>query len=125
MVKVLVGKQGEQGRFVGFWAEFEGEEVSSYEEGGVAYTLYKATGYDYEAYRVYISDETDPQSPVYELLPVPEDPDIPGGRPDYTEPYRREDVVNEYPLFIKRAAENNKPIDHFRTTSVDPQRWLP
>ena len=71
MVKVLVGKQGEQGRFVGFWAEFEGEEVSSYEEGGVAYTLYKATGYDYEAYRVYISDETDPGVVRHNKRPEP------------------------------------------------------
>jgi hypothetical protein len=125
VVKVLVGQHREHGRFSGFWAEFEGEEVSSYEKDDVVYTLYKATGYDYEAYRVYISDETDPKSPVYELRPFSEDRFMQGAGPDYTEPYRREDVVAEYPLFIKRAAEKDENIDHFQTRNVDPTRWPP
>jgi hypothetical protein len=31
MVKVWVGEKGAQGRFSGYWAEFEGEEIGSYE----------------------------------------------------------------------------------------------
>jgi hypothetical protein len=31
MVKVWVGEKGSQGRFSGYWAEFEGEEIGSYE----------------------------------------------------------------------------------------------
>ncbi len=122
MVKVLVGNRGEHGRFSGFWAEFDGEEVSSYEKDDVIYTLYKATAYDYEAYRVYISNENNPESPVYELHPFSEDRFMQGSGPDYAEPYRREDVVDKYPLFIKRADEN---IDRFQTRNVDPRRWPP
>ncbi len=35
MVKVLVGKR-EGGKFPGFWAEFDGEEASSYEDSSYA-----------------------------------------------------------------------------------------
>ena len=56
MVKVLVwnSRTDKEG---GFWAEFEGEQVSSYEEGEKVYTLYKCTAYDFEAYRVHVYDQ--------------------------------------------------------------------
>jgi hypothetical protein len=124
VVRVLVGKRGEERRFFGFWVEFEGEEVASYEkEDDFVYTLYKATAYNEDVYRVYISNETDPQSPVYELHPFEEDPAIQGIRPDYTEPYRGDEVVDKYPLFIKRAYEKkDEKIDSFQIFPGDPQR---
>ena len=106
-----------------FWVEFEGEKVASYEkEDDVVYTLYKATAYDNEAYRVYISDETDPQSPKHELHPSSGDPFIEGVEAVYADPYQWEEVVSKYPLFVKKAAEGKRPIDHFQAFSVDPRR---
>ena len=71
-VKVLVGQRvGET--FRGFWAVFEGEEVSSYKdtraEKHIVDTLCRCTAFSYEAYRVHIADESKPEAPVYELLP--------------------------------------------------------
>jgi hypothetical protein len=71
VVKVLVGqKRGD--RFPGFWAEFEGEEISSNKdtrgEKHIIYTLYRCTTYQREAYRVLIADEGNPANPVYKLL---------------------------------------------------------
>jgi hypothetical protein len=123
VVRVLVGKRNEQGHFSGFWAEFEGEKVVSHQKDDVVYTLYKATAYNQDAYRVYVSDETDPKSPVYELHPVSGDPFTEGVGPAYAETYWGEDVVDEYPLFIKRVAEKDERMDRFQTFPVDPQRW--
>ncbi len=89
MVKVLVGKR--QGpRFPGFWAEFEGEKVSSYEdtrgEQSIVYTLYRCPTENGEAYRVHVADESNPTNPVYDLLPNATDPHIRGVGPDFSEP---------------------------------------
>jgi hypothetical protein len=69
MVKVLVAQRAGES-FPGFWAEFEGEKVSSYEDTrgdkNIVYTLYRCTAYNYEAYRVHIADESNPNAPVYE-----------------------------------------------------------
>ena len=116
MVKVLVGKK-EGPKYLGFWAEFEGEKVSSYEdtrnEKSIVYTLYRCTAYDWECYRVHIADESNPANPVYELLPYTEDSQIQGLGPDYTEPYVKEQVAGKYPLFLK-------DMDYFRERRVDP-----
>ncbi len=116
MVKVLVGKK-KGDRFPGFWAEFEGEEVSSYEdtrgEKKIVYTLYKCTAYNYDAYRVHIADEGNPVNPVYELHPSSEDPHIQGVGRDYSEPYDKEQIAAKYPLFLK-------DIDYFQERRVDP-----
>ena len=116
MVKVLVSKrQGPE--FPGFWAEFEGEEVGSYEDtrGGksIVHTLYKCTAYNYDAYRVHVADESNPENPVYDLLPSSTDPHIQGGGPDYSEPWRKEDVVAKHPMFVKH-------LDVLRERHVDP-----
>ncbi len=72
-------------RFPGFWAEFEGEEISSNKdtrgEKHIIYTLYRCTTYQREAYRVLIADEGNPANPVYKLLPVAEDPHVHGQAP--------------------------------------------
>src|SRR3954447_20473574 len=109
-VKILVGKR-ESGRFSGYWAEFEGEVVSSYEDKDVVYTLYRCTAYNWEAYRVHISDETRPKAPVYELLPYAEG-EMPGDLLNYHEPYTKEQVVTDHPLFIKA-------LDFLNTRDVD------
>lgn len=116
MVKVLVGKkQGD--RFPGFWAEFEGEEVGSYEdargEKSIVYTLYKCTAYNYDAYRVHVADESNPANPVYDLHPKAEDPHVQGLGPDFSEPWQKEQVVAEHPLFVK-------VFDYLRVRQVDP-----
>ena len=116
MVKVLVGKR--QGpSFPGFWAEFEGEKVSSYEdnraEKNIVYTLYRCTAYDYEAYRVHIKDESNPANPVYELLPYDPRSVDQGIGWDYSEPWQKGDIVAQYPLFAK-------DLDHFPERQVDP-----
>ena len=116
MVKVLVGqKKGH--KFPGFWAEFEGEEVSSYKDtrGGrhIVYTLYRCTAYRREAYRVHIADEGNPANPVYKLLPVSEDSRTPDSHPDYTEPWDEDQVAARYPLFLK-------DMDYFEERRVDP-----
>ena len=109
MVKVLVGKS-KAGGFEGYWAEFEGEKLGSYEDDkGCVYTLYKCTAYEnsWGAYRVYISDETDPKAPTYRLLPYDEQ----SGH--YKQPYTNQEVAAEYPLFIKRT-------DGLSTYYIDP-----
>jgi hypothetical protein len=116
MAKVLVGqKKGD--KFPGFWAEFEGEEISSYEDPridrNIRYTLYKCTAYNYEAYRVHVADESNPTNPVYELHPVSEDPHIQGVAPNYSEPYDKDQIAAKFPLFLK-------DMDYFRTRGVDP-----
>ena len=117
MVKVLVGKkQGD--KFPGFWAEFEGKELSSYKdtrgEKNIVYTLYQCTAYHWEAYRVHIVDESNPANPVYELRPY-EKESVEHGIPwDYTEPYEKKQIEAKYPLFLK-------DIDHFIERGVDPK----
>jgi hypothetical protein len=106
MVKVLIGEQTPEGSFSGYWGEFEGEEISSYENKGVICTLYKCTAYNWEAYRVHISNETDPQVPVYELCPDLEP------RLGYTTPYTKEQIAESYPLFVKHTSYlQTRPID--------------
>ncbi len=116
MVKVLVGKRA-GGTFFGFWAEFEGEKISSYEDTrtdkDIVYTLYKCTAYNWEAYRVHIADESNLEAPAYELRPFDEDQQIRGFGSDYTEPYVKEQIAMNYPLFLK-------DIDYFQTYAVDP-----
>ena len=116
MVQVVVG-QRDGDRFPGFLAEFEGEKVSSYEvtrgEGRIVYTLYKCTAYSFDAYRVHIADESNPKAPVYELHPFTTDPHIVGISPDYSEPYDKNQLAAEYPLFLK-------DIDFFDVRRVDP-----
>ena len=104
MVKVLVGKR--QGpSFPGFWAEFEGEEVASYEdargEKSIVYTLYRCTAYNYEAYRVHVADESNPGNPVYDLHPNSADPHIQGVGRNYSEAWYPHEVVAEHPMFAK------------------------
>lgn len=116
-MRVLVGQRTGD-RFHGFWAEFEGEEVSWYEDTRgdkkIVYTLYRCTAYQWEAYRVHIADESNPSAPVYELLPFERDPQIQGAGPDYSEPWDKRQIAAEYPLFLK-------DIDYFRSRRIDPQ----
>lgn len=105
-VRVLVRDRGQTlARYEWFWAQFEGEEVSSYrDERGdrkVTYTLYKCTVYGYDAYRVHVADTSDPQDPTYALLPREAGRPITGSNGAFHEPYNMEDVANEYPLFAK------------------------
>ena len=117
MVEVLVGQKRGDG-FPGFWAEFEGEEVSRYEDPrsnkNATYTLYRCTAYNFEAYRVHVQDESNPDAPVYQLLPFQGDWP-PGGRRslDYSEVWYPEDVAKAYPMFLK-------DLGHFETRRVDP-----
>ena len=116
MVRVLVGhKKGD--RFPGFWAEFEGEEVSSYTDSRadrhIVYSLYRCLAYDREAYRVHIADEGNPANPVYELLPVSGGPHHQDADPDYTQPWDKDQIAARYPLFLK-------DMDYFGERRVDP-----
>jgi hypothetical protein len=116
MVKVLVGKK-KGGKFQGFFATFEGEEVSSYEDTRedkkIICTLYKCTAYDFDAYRVHVANESDPANPVYELHPNSEYSDIQGLAPNFSEAYRKEELAAEFPLFLKY-------VDYFREQHIDP-----
>ena len=116
MIRVLVGKRNGPA-FPGFWAEFEGEEISSYEDKrsgkSIVYTLYKCTAYNFDAYRVHVADETNPENPVYDLLPNSTDPHIQDVGPDYSEPWRKEDVVAKHRMFVKH-------LDVLRERHVDP-----
>lgn len=114
MVKVLVGERVNQG-FSGTWAEFEGEEVSSYENEDVIYTLYKCTAYNYDAYRVHVMDEREIRSPVYKLHPISENARFPGDWRDYAEPYDDRSLANDFPIFLK-------DIDYFPEKVIDPPR---
>jgi hypothetical protein len=121
VVKVLVGKK-KGNRFPGFWAEFEGEEVSSYEdtrgEKHIVYTLYRCPAQRYEAYRVHIADESNPDNPVYELLPYDQNTMENGLGWDYLELWRKEQIVAKYPMFLK-------DMDYFPERRVDerPGPW--
>jgi hypothetical protein len=116
VVKVLVGKKKDD-RFPGYWAEFEGEEVNSYEkirgDRKIVYTLYKCTAYNFDAYRVHVADENDPANPVYELHPHSEYPDSQGWGQNYSEPYTKDQLAAAFPLFLK-------DMDYFRVRYVDP-----
>ena len=92
MVKVLVG-ESRADRFTYSWFEFEGEEVSSFEDKGILYTLFKHTdpAYTAEAYRVHISDERKLKAPAYRLEPGPGD----------RSPYSRRDIADKHPRFVK------------------------
>lgn len=119
MVKVLVAKRNNNGRYFGFLAEFEGQEVGSYTDDRgdrkITCTLYKCTAYNYDAYRVHIADETDPQAPTYELQPFDASGAVSGVGPDYSEPFNARQLVDEYPLFAKT-------LEFFRTHPIDPGR---
>ena len=111
MVKVLVWNS-KTDKASGFWAEFEGEEVSSYEGGDVVYTLYRCTAYKGpERYRVHISNEAEPSTPVYKLRPY-EEPRYSGQPPNYEEPWFEENVAKEYPRFLK-------DLSYFETHPID------
>lgn len=118
MVKVLVGKR-KGDKFPGFWATFEGEEVSSYDdtrsEKKIVYTLYRCTAYDFDAYRVHIKDESNPENPVYDLRPYDPDSVEHGIGWDYSEPWEKQDVAAKYPMFLK-------DLDILRERPVDPKR---
>jgi hypothetical protein len=104
VVKVLVGKK-KGDRCPGFWAEFEGEEISSYEdtrgEKQIVYRLYKCPAGRHHGYRAHIADESNPASPVYELLPYEEDTIGEGLPLDYSETWRTRDIVAKFPMFLK------------------------
>jgi hypothetical protein len=109
MVRLIVGKSEGDG-FVGYWAEFADEEISSYTDGkGVVYTLYKCTDYTQmgDAYRVHILDETDPEAPTYQLLPYDDQ------TRSYPRPYDNRQVAATYPLIIKH-------IDFLAPYTIDP-----
>ena len=118
MVKVLVGKRNGD-RFPGFWAEFEGEEVSSYEdtrgEKKIVYTLYRCPTDNFEAYRVHVADESNPANPVYELHPNDPDPDVQGVGADYSDLWQKDQVAAKYPLFVKDL------VDYLPVRQLDPQ----
>ena len=118
MVRVLVGKrQGPD--FPGFWAEFEGEKVSSYEDKrgdqNIVYTLYRCPTENGEAYRVHVADESNPANPVYDLLPSPEGPGGSGPERVFPPPWQKEQVVAKYPLFVKDL------VDYLPVRQLDPQ----
>ena len=111
MVKVLVAKRS-QGTFGGFWAEFEGEELDSYENDGVVFTLYKCTAYSADRYRVHVVDERKHTTPVYELYPDYRDPQGGGFGPMASEePYDKVRLAETYPIFLKT-------LDYFETFEV-------
>jgi hypothetical protein len=115
VAKVLVGERVD-GEFRGFWAEFEGEEVSSYKDtrgdNNIVYTLYSAHPHRFEAYRVHIADESDPKEPVYKLRPFSGELRPGSGRLNFAEAWTASDIVEEYPLFLK-------DMDYFETRHVD------
>jgi hypothetical protein len=98
MVQVVVGERA-QGTFTGFLAEFEGEEIASYVHEGVVYTLYRVTSVNFEGYRVHIADETNHKDPKYELLPY--DVGQAERRRRYDALFRKADIAQNYPLFLK------------------------
>lgn len=114
MVKVLVGQGGGATDFEGFYAEFEGEEISHYknetQDKNIVYTLYKCTAYNFDAYRVHIADESNHQKPVYELHPFEQRP----RRLDWSEPFKNRDLAQKFPLFLKDLE------DFFDTRPIDP-----
>ena len=115
MVKVLVGERIDFD-FVAFWAEFEGEEVSSYKDtrgNNIVYTLYRCSAFNFEAYRVHIVDESDPDNPEYKLQPSTGDLRPGSGRLQFSEAWTPGDIADEYPLFLK-------DMDYLETRDVDP-----
>ena len=121
MVKVLVGKkQGD--KFPGFWAEFEGNKVSSYKDTRtdkhIVYTLYKCTAYRFDAYRVHIADESNPDNPVYELLPYDPDSAEHGIDWDYSELWTERSIEARYPMFLKDMGLFSE-----RRVDPSPRNW--
>jgi hypothetical protein len=108
MVQVLVGEKAlGDTTFSGYWAEFEGAEISSLEAEGIVYTLYNCTAYTFEAYRVHTSNEINPKEPVYKLHPESE------AGSGYTLPYTTEGIAAAYPVFLN-------DIEYLPTYAIDP-----
>lgn len=132
LVKLLVGgkdadSEGRR-RFLGFWAEFHGHELTSHEaENGVVYTLYRCTSYRYPTFRVYVKDERSADAPVYKLFPY----DYNGrGRhkigdvlvPSYDEAYKDEEVIHAFPVFIEFLDSlEDVDIRAVRRAFIDPR----
>ncbi len=115
----MAGKKGN--KFPGFWAEFEGEKVASYEDPridkNICYTLYRCTACtSNDRYRVHVVDESNPANPVYVLLPN-ENPYGTTSENAYHEPYYEEHVEEKYLMFLK-------DIDYFRSRNVEPPRRI-
>ena len=112
--EVVVGQfDSDKGVFRGFKACFMGEKIVDFKAGDRRrFTLYKCGWNMYEGYRVYDSNETNPESPRYELNPHSEEinPDDPYRV--YHKLYSRSEAVAHWPVFA-----NN--VDALRMVDID------
>jgi hypothetical protein len=115
LVEVVVGQyDSDKDVFKGFKACFMGEKISDFMAGDRRrFTLYKCGWNRLEGYRVYDSDETNPRSPRYELMPHE------GQKVDPNDPHRvyhrlygPSEVVEHWPVF---AGE----VDALKITNID------
>lgn len=114
-VKLFIGGHSfdDAGRryFGGEWVKFDGELLETYEREEITYSLYKCTAYEFDAYRVYVADETNQMSPTYNLHPFV----TWNEQRNYHEPYDAEQLADMYPMFAKSFVK-------FRERLIDPRR---
>lgn len=102
-VEVVVGQyESEKDVFRGFKACFMGEKIADFEAGDRRrFTLYKCGWNRLEGYRVYDSDETNPRSPTYELMPHEEEVNPDDPHRAYHKLYSPSEVAAQWPVFAK------------------------
>lgn len=127
--RVLIGDTS-TGQFKGFWAEFEGKEVTKYKEekGKLSYTLFEFPWGSREnetGYRVYKSDERDISQPEYELLPIGDDPTRFDSEERFHVAYDARALVSYWPIFARHVKDEYL----LRTRNITPplgyrRRWV-
>jgi hypothetical protein len=125
--RVLIGDTS-TGQFKGFWAEFEGKEVTKYEEEKLSYTLFAfpwGSREDETGYRVYKADERDVSQPRYELLPTGDDPSRFDREEKYHVAYNAHGLVSSWPIFAKHMEDEYfLPVKNIDPGPGYHRRWI-
>lgn len=119
-VEVIVGQHDPREQvFKGFKARFKGQKIATFQAGDRRrLTLYRCGWNRLEGYRVYDSDETNPESPKYELMPHEEEVNPEDPYRVYHRLYSPSEVAALWPVFAKEVdALQPKDID---AKAVDP-----
>lgn len=127
--RVLIGDTS-SGSFKGFWAEFEGKEVTKYEEekGKLSYTLFEfpwGSGVDETGYRVHKADERDLERPRYELFPTGDDPSRFDREEKYHVAYNAYGLASNWPIFARYITDKYvAPIRNIDPSPDYHRRWI-
>jgi hypothetical protein len=126
---VLIG-DASSGSFKGFWAEFEGKEVTKHEEEEerLSYMLFEVpwgSRGDETGYRVHKADERNISQPKYKLLPTGDDPHRFDREEKYHVAYSAHGLLSSWPIFAKHVEDEDVlPVRNIDPGSEYHRRWL-